>query len=893
MSSVTLTWSAAWILMAAAAGVRLIRLASSAKPFVQNGYRWLAAAALCLGLGGTIQQILDGLANGPQPLWIADLVSFAALPALVIGLATIIAGRPGGDDGSTEPSRWRPYQTASGPRPSVGGALDGGLLAVSLLAIGMVVLFGPDYVSAGISPGAFALDLVQPVVDLATLGLILPLVPRNPRLVAAPALALAAVTLGDALAVSARAADSSPGVGSQLALVIGLALLACTPSIASDDNAGNRVAVLDASEPGSAWRSQLWRTWVRLAGPATAVLAALVICGYAVFGQISALPAVTAVATVVVILLVVKLAWFASRTLSVSESAQASDGVFRALADSTSDTVLICDLSGTIEYISHGGEFGYSRGAVPGMRLADIVHPEDFRAGVRAVMATMRGTSGTATFSGRVRSADGSWRQVSAALSRYDQPGGSARLLIACHDDSVVVGLRREVAQLTFNDGLTGLPNRAYLEDRVKDLAVVGARAGGAAAIMVALDAGATHDLSGQPAENLVLAQVGRRLRAVAPPRAVVGRWSSTEFAVLVEDGVEPEAADLGQVVELAERLAGSITAEPFSAMASELPLTARAGVAISLAGGCDQLLWHAHQALRDAAIADDGQVHVFSPDLEARARRRAKLGAALTQALNEHQLTIDYQPVVDLRADRVTYAEARPAWYLPAELQGRSGDADADLGELLRAADDIGLSGRLGEWMLRTACGQVAAWRAGGSEVGLAISCSARQVGTPGFAEVVLAALAEAELPAQALTLQVAEPVLAEAASGVAAELAGLRASGVRLAIDRFGTGGASLSYLRQLTVDTIRIDRSFIAGLGADPSLTLLTSAIVGLGRDLGIEVVACGVDRREQAELLVKLGCDLGQGDWLARRLPEQLPARAVNPDQAGDPACSPAS
>lgn len=412
---------------------------------------------------------------------------------------------------------------------------------------------------------------------------------------------------------------------------------------------------------------------------------------------------------------------------------------------------------------------------------------------------------------------------------------------------------------------------------------------------MVALDAGATHDLSGQPAENLVLAQVGRRLRAVAPPLAVVGRWSSTEFAVLVEDGVAPEAADLGQVVELAGRLAAAITAEPFTAMASELPLTARAGVAISQAGGCDQLLWHAHQALREAAISDDGQVHVFSSDLEAQARRRAKLGAALTQALNEHQLTIDYQPVVDLRADRVVSAEARPAWCRPAELQnppGREGDDD-ELGELLRAADEIGLSGRLGEWMLRTACGQVAAWRADGCEFGLAMSCSARQVGTPGFAQTVLAALDEAELPAQALTLQVAEPVLADTSRRIAAELAGLRASGVRLAIDRFGTGGASLSYLRQLTVDTVRLDRSFIAGLGADPSLTLLTSAVVGLGRDLGIEVIACGVDRREQADLLVKLGCDLGQGDWLARRLPERLPAGAVNPEQAGDPACSPAS
>jgi EAL domain-containing protein (putative c-di-GMP-specific phosphodiesterase class I) len=157
-----------------------------------------------------------------------------------------------------------------------------------------------------------------------------------------------------------------------------------------------------------------------------------------------------------------------------------------------------------------------------------------------------------------------------------------------------------------------------------------------------------------------------------------------------------------------------------------------------------------------------------------------------------------------------------------------------------------------------------------------------------------VLSAIDDAGLPPQALTVLVAERSLVEAPAPVAAELAGLRATGVRLAIGDFGTGYASLSYLRRLAVDVITIDASYTAGLGTDPTLTLLVAAAIGLGRDLGIEMVAAGVDRPEQAELLVKMGCALGEGAWLGKPLradggtasPWQQDRRAQ--DQAEDPA-----
>lgn len=852
MTSVTFAWSAAWILTACTVGIRLWRASTGCEPFVKSGYRWLAAAALCLGVGGTMQQALGGLLGGASPLRVADLISLGALAAIVIGLATITA-EPA-DRGHPEPSRWRLYQDG-GTRPGGGAVLDSALLVVSLFAIGLVAEFGTDYARAGVGPGAFALDLLRPVADLAALGLVLTLVPRNPRLTAGGALALVAVAIADSLAVAARSAGGNAGAGAHLALVAGIALLAVTR--------------LRQAQPGSRprWLGDVWSDQSRMAAPAAAAVAALVIAGVALFGHPVATSAVALTAAIGVILLVIRLGWFARRAGAVTASAQAFDGVFHALADSTSDTVLICDRTGVIEYVSHGsGEFGHG---LVGTSLADLMHPEDRRAGVKAATTALE--TGTASFTGRARSADGSWRQVKAMISRYG--GEPARLLITCHDDSEVVALRRELAQLTFHDGLTGLPNRAYLQDRVKDLRHGADERVTVAAIMIGLDGVDGHvamvDLDGSHGENLVLAQAGRRLRAVAPPDAMVARWGSEQFAVLIGDvGAEDAAA------ELADRLADAIGAAPFAVDTKEVSITASVGVATSQAVAADQVLGHAYVAMTRAVEAGGARVTVFGTAMAAMARRRIELAAALGEAVADHQLQVEYQPVVELATSLVTGVEAVFSWQAAGERIGVS--------ELFAVAEESGQIVELGDWLLREASRQVAAWRAGGSVIGLVVRVCARQLSAPGFAGSVLSALDAAGLPASALTLAVDERVLIDASAVPKSELAGLRGAGVRLAIDDFGTAQASLSHLRQLSVDVIKIGSSLTAGLGTDPTLTLLTSAISRLARDLGIETIATGVDRSDQAELLQAMGCGLGQGDWLAR----PLPANAAGDEIGGD-------
>jgi diguanylate cyclase (GGDEF)-like protein/PAS domain S-box-containing protein len=895
MTPVTLTWSAAWILMAAVAAIRLWRVSSTYEPFTRSGYRWLGVAALCLALGEAVQQTLGGAVGGPSPLRVADFTSLAALPALVVGAATLTVDRSEPDRGPAEPSRWRRYQDAAAQaKVSAGVALDSALLVVSLFAIGLVMLFGADYTRSGVGPGIFTLDLIRPVADLVALGTVLVLASRNSRLVTFPLLGLAAVTLADSLAVGGRSAGDGPGGGSFIVLLAGIALIAATPALPA--------GAAHASPTGSRvpWLAGGWSAHARMAAPAAAAMAALVIAGFAVFGQLVPASAVAVTVAIGVILLVLRLGLYARQAWTGKASARASDWAFHALADATGDAVLICDLSGMIEYASHGSsEFGYGHGKLAGTRLADIVHPEDRRAGIRAAITAVRTPSGTGTFSGRVRGADGSWRQVSAILARYGLPGEPVRLLITCRDDSELTALRRQLTQLTYHDGLTGLPNRTYLEDRIKDLSQADGQLS-AAVILVSLDGYSQADeIGGQPAANLVIAQAGRRLRAAAPPGAVVARSGSAQFTVLVTDSDAPDPgdADWPQLADLGERLADAISGEPFAVPAGEVSTTASVGIATSTVAGADQLLALGYVALAKAVQAGGGRVELLSPQMREAVGRRAALAAELGEAIADHQLAIDYLPVVELATSLVTSVEAVVSW--------RSGGERIGADELFAVAEESGLMIELSEWLLREGIRQVAAWRAdagangqrgatgwAGPSLGLAAPVSAAQLNAPGFAAGVLLAVDEAGLPPQALTLQADGQVLVDAAESVKAELAGLRGAGVRLAIDHFGAGYASLSFLRELAVDVIRIDRSLTAGLASDPTLTLLTSAIAGLARDLGIEVIAVGVEGQDQVDVLKGMGCVLGQGDWLAA----QVPAKTQEPmaaGQAGDPACSPAS
>jgi len=813
-----------------------------------RGYRWLAAGAALYGAGLVVQGIV-GVSPNPAPdLSFTDLPPLLALAAAAVGIAMLtMAERGSGAD------------PAEGSTGSVlPGLADGYVMAVALLVIGWSALFSAEFHRSGERPGMFLLALIHPLADLAVLGALLPMVTTAWRRVMLPYLALLAVTVGDALAVGQRVLGGHVGIAAQLLPVLAAVLLGVAPWRVTEGR-------------GPSWTR---RTTSQAAATVIAVLAAaaatLVVIGNGLAGAPASGVALVVAGGAGVLVLATRAFMLVRENLAVLGIWRESSRSLRDLARQTSDVVLICDLDGTVRYASRAVEnYGYPPGALTGRRLLDIVHPEDRPAALASVRLALggyaegsegieglQGVRGTGRFPVRVRAADGTWRHIESSVLRYQPPGEPVQMLVTARDVSDQVALRQQVTHLTFHDGLTGLPNRAYVEERARDVlrdAAVAARTG---VIFLDLDRfTAVNDSVGHGAGDLVLAQAARRLRAVVPVHDTVARWGSDEFAILVEN-----AGNAQEVTEIAERLAGAIAAEPFRVADQQVALTASVGVALADTDPPGLVLRNADVAMSRAKDAGGDRVEVYAAHMHADVIRRLEIVSDLQQAIGNGEFTLQFQPVLELATSRVAGAEALVRWW--------HGDQVIPPREFLGAAEESGLIVPLGEWVLREACAQAVAWRQSSRDVGVSVNLSARQITAPAFGTRVAAILAETGLPAGALTVEVTERILVEEDELILERLADLHQMGVRLAVDDFGTGYASLASLRQLPLDIIKIDPSFVAGLGHDDTLTLLTRTVVQVGRDLGLQVIAEGIEQPHQLLALREMGCGYGQGFGVAR-------------------------
>jgi diguanylate cyclase (GGDEF)-like protein/PAS domain S-box-containing protein len=832
MSAGSPVWTVVGALVAAAAIVLLLLRARAGAP----AYRWLAAAAAAWGAAFIAQVAAVGSVTPTAiQLSLTDLLALLGLIPLVIGMIKLAPA-------DEAPDR-------------LGRLVDACLLSLGIFGIGWIALLRSTYAAAGIGAGSFAVDLIHPLADLVVLGGTLAVMLRAGRTLLPPYLAIAAATLGDLLAVQARTAGAHPGTWPQLAWLLAICLLGAS---------GLNYARSAVPEPAGRSRPVPSAQLGTALGLTAASAAAVVMLVFAVvtWGDSGPVPLIAGCA--LMLALAARAGGLLLRAATTSELAELSGSKFLQLAERTSDVVLLCDTAGLVTYASHAvARYGYEPGQLAGQRLADLVHPDDRVGAMRAAaLATSGPSAPAASLACQVRAADGTWRDVQATVSRYAGSGRQNAMLITARDISDQVALRRQVTHLTFHDGLTGLPNRAYLEERAKDLLARQPAGGGAnrpersGAIFVDLDGfTAINDSVGHGAGDLLLAQVGRRLRGLVPAHDTVARWGGDEFAILVEHPASPQ-----EIVDIAERIAGSIAAAPFQVADRDVTMTAAVGVAFAGADVGEHLLRNADLAMARAKEAGGDQVEVFEAHMHADVIRRLELATDLRQAIADDALAIEYQPLVELSTSRVAGVEALVRW-------SRRGE-QVPTAEFLSIAEESGLIVALGDWVLREACQQAARWRAEGWLIGLSVNFSLRQVSAPRFAESVLTALDDCGLPRSALTLEVTERVLIEVAGPILDELGRLRQLGVRLAIDDFGTGYASLAYLRELPVDIIKIDPSFVAGLGTDGTLAMLTRTIVQVGHDLGIEIVAEGIDRPEQLELLRAMGCGLGQGFLVAK-------------------------
>jgi diguanylate cyclase (GGDEF)-like protein/PAS domain S-box-containing protein len=897
MSLVAQVVTAAVALAATASAASLWRGADRHAGSVRHGYWLLALAALLAGLGAIAQQAL-GSAGAAVPLTLADLPGLLALPTLVAGVASLRSRR--------EAVRHPLAQRRGRLGATLALAADAYVLSCALFIICWITVFSAAYTHSGDDAAMFAGELVHPLADLLVLGGLLPLAVAAGRRGVAPLAGLLLITLSDALAVGARVSNGHPGTAAQLLLIAGLCVLGSAPWLDTTDAGHPEARQFPAA--GSHATTAI--------AAVAAALAALVVIGAGLAGGPVARPVLAVTGGTALLALTGRIIILVHRDGVRARLWHESGQQFRELADRTSDAVLVCDYSGLIGYASPAVRaFGYAPEALEGMTLADLVHPEDQPAGLRAVREAAREPATQIRYSCRVRAADGTWRYVEATISRHRSQGAPDRLLVTARDISDLVALRRQVAQLTYHDGLTGLPNRAYLEDRAREalsLSRLSARpvvegpvvespaagedpvagagpaasegaepAAGPAAepglagvILVDLDGfTGVNDMAGPSAGDLVLAQVARRLRAVVPPRATVARWGGDEFAVLVTG-----AASAQEITDLAERILATVAAEPYRAADRAVSLSASVGLALADGSPAGYVWRNADAAVSRAKEAGGGRLEIYAALPPGDVRRRLQLAEQLSQALAGGQLELEYQPMADLASSRIIGATALPRWH-------RDG-TDVPRAEFLDVAETSRLIVELGDWMLRESCARAAGWWRSGWEASIWLRCSPRQVRAPRFTESVLEALSASGLAPQALILEVGWPVLAEGREVVLRGLGELRERGVRLAMDAASTDAAALARLSRLPVDMIRIGPALVAGLGVRAAAETLIRAIVRVGRDLDIEVVADGIDRAEQRDLLTALGCAIGMGAFLAGPLPPgSLRSLATGSDRTG--------
>jgi diguanylate cyclase (GGDEF)-like protein len=425
--------------------------------------------------------------------------------------------------------------------------------------------------------------------------------------------------------------------------------------------------------------------------------------------------------------------------------------------------------------------------------------------------------------------------------------------------------LEEELKHRAFHDALTGLPNRAlFAKEAATALAAAHTVGRTAGVLFVDLDDfKVVNDTMGHAIGDELLVAAATRLASVIRASDTAARLGGDEFALLIDDAPDPEAVDA-----FAERIVAAFT-EPFTLQEAKVLAAATVGVATSEdSGDVDELLRHADLALYAAKGAGKRRWRHYRPVLTSGMLRRREVQTALEDSVRAQSFTLAYQPIVSLASGEITGFESLLRW--PTQRWGMMLP-----GEFIPLAEETGLIVPLGEWALRQALADLVRWRRGlpppaPGGPGLpyvSVNVSARQFRDPGFVDSVRQALHASALPASALLVELTESLLLGDTDRIRAELNELKDIGVRLAIDDFGTGYSSLSYLLDLPIDVLKIDKTFVTGIGSSWRRHALVEGIVRLARTLEVDVLAEGIENETERELLAGMGCQFGQGYLLS--------------------------
>ena len=539
--------------------------------------------------------------------------------------------------------------------------------------------------------------------------------------------------------------------------------------------------------------------------------------------------------------------------------------------------VIITNANGIIEYVNPRfvAMSGYSTEDAIGRTPSILNSGRMARSVFRDLWTTIQsGKEWRGELYNRRKSGEGFWEYV--VISPIFDEAGKITHYVGVQED-VTDRKRLEEAQIKkgHSDEVTGLPNRLLLLDRLEQALARAQRHDTCGGLLVVnIDKfKRLNDVLGHFVADKVLAEAGSRLTALVRPEDTVARLGGDEFAIIV--GECPSA----DIESLAQRIMRGF-ALPFTSTGREVFVTPSVGLTIFPEDGdtAADLMRNADAATRRVKDLGGNGFQFFTLDMNTRARERARLEAALHNALSRGELQMQYQAMICAQTGRVVGAEALMRWNSP-----EFGRVPPD--QFIPLAESTDLIVHLGNWALETACGQAARWREQfGPDFRMAVNVSTRQLRQPGFAGQVLGVAEACGFPRGNLELEITESLLMEGTDAVG-ELARLRDAGIALSIDDFGTGYSSLSYLKRFPVCTLKIDRSFVRDLVGGATDATLVKTIVAMAHALGLSVVAEGVETLGQLDALKALECDVTQGFLFGAAVPpesfrEALPPGAVD-------------
>ena len=550
---------------------------------------------------------------------------------------------------------------------------------------------------------------------------------------------------------------------------------------------------------------------------------------------------------------------------------QRSEARFASLIKNSSDVVAVIEPDTSIRYVTPSAVkvLGYTPSALEATLFADLIHPDDRPRAMAVLTSTMdSGHAGLAEF--RIRHNDGTFRYAETLCTNLLGDPNVRGVVLTTRDISERKEFENQLAHQAFHDPVTGLANRALFRDRVLHALERQERDGEPVSVlfMDLDDFKNINDSLGHAAGDQVLREVGERLRRCLRAADTAARLGGDEYGVLLE-----EAGDGIQATDVADRLMQELEA-PFRLEGRDVMVRASVGIAVTdgkgtSTDGADELLRNADVAMYMAKERGKSRYQVYEQTMHDTALQRLQLKGDLQRALEHKEFLLYYQPVVDLQTGSWVGVEALLRWQHPER-------GIVPPLQFIPLAEETGLIVPIGQWVLAEACRYAAHLRAripSEQPFHMAVNLSARQLQDPLLIADVRRVLDESGLEPSALILEITESVMMQDIDASLVRLRDLKKLGVRLAIDDFGTGYSSLNYVRRFPVDILKVDKSFIDGVGEGGESAALTRAVIELAGILKLQPVAEGIERSDQLHRLQEMSCDFGQGFLFSAPLPEK--------------------